>query len=314
MTVHFQRFRRCAWDVSWRMFAALILLIGCLSFPAGEELPVPELDWGSASTLSAAEQAYSERRYQDAIRLYTEAAKSLSEQSAALLGRGMAHEMVNQTQKAIEDYKRAIDVDRKNYRAMENLAGIYERGGRYISEAITLYQHALKLDPRPEWKENLAAWIAMLETRLQPQTSSAVGCWHLANRKAKAGARARGRSLVHESYQTQPGHVSGLFQQRAAPPQLWATRVGLSRTSRPRSAYHLLSEVASFKRVLLMNKWATGRRPGRIWNKLQKLTHVILKLSIIWHVCWKMPTNLHVQHSCTRERLVSGPGPSCGNL
>lgn len=211
MTLNFQRFRRCAWGVSWSIFAALILLIGCLPFAAGEELPVPELEWGSASALSSAEQAYSERRYQDAIRLYTEASKTPSEQSAALLGRGMAHEMVNQTQKAVEDYKKAIEADRKNYRAMENLAGIYERGGRYISEAITLYQHALKLDPRPEWKENLAAWIAMLETRLQPQTSSAVGCWHLANRKAKAGDTQEAEALYTKAIKLNPAMFQAYF-------------------------------------------------------------------------------------------------------
>jgi len=211
MTLHFQRFRRCAWDVSWRIFVALILLIGCPSFPAAEELPVPELEWGAASALSIAEQAYSERRYQDAIRLYTEASKTPSEQSAALLGRGMAHEMVNQTQRAVEDYKRAIEVDRKNYRAMENLAGIYERGGKYISEAITLYEHSLKLDPRPEWKENLATWIPMLETRLQPQTSSAVGCWHLANQKAKAGHVQEAEALYTKAIKLNPAMFQAYF-------------------------------------------------------------------------------------------------------
>jgi tetratricopeptide (TPR) repeat protein len=211
MPANFQGFLRGARDVAGRIFAVLVLLIGCQSFAAGEEQPVPELNWGSASTLSAAEQAYNERRYQDAIRLYTEASKNSSEQSAALLGRGMAHEMVNQTQKAVEDYKRAIDVDRKNYRAMENLAGIYERGGRYISEAITLYQHALKLDPRPEWKENLAVWIAMLETRLKPQTSSAVGCWHLANRKAKAGDSQAAEALYTKAIKLNPAMFQAYF-------------------------------------------------------------------------------------------------------
>ncbi len=189
----------------------MILLVVCPSFPAAEEQPVPELSWGSASALSAAEQAYRESRYQDAIRLYTEASKEISEQSAALLGRGMAHEMVNQTQKAIEDYKRAIEVDRGNYRAMENLAGIYERGGRYISEAVTLYIHALKLDPRPEWKENLAAWIAMLKSRLQPGTSSAVGCWHLANRKAREGDPQAAEALYAKAISLNPEMFQAYF-------------------------------------------------------------------------------------------------------
>lgn len=187
MGMDVQRLSRRAWDVSLCIVVAMILLIGCASLPAAADQPVSELDWGSASTLRSAEQAYAENRYHDAIRFYTEASKDPSEQSSALLGRGMAYEMVNQPQKAIEDYKRAIDVDPNNYRAMENLAGIYERGGRNISEAIVFYRHALQLDPRPEWGENIPAWIAMLESRLRPQISSAVGCWHLANRKATAG-------------------------------------------------------------------------------------------------------------------------------
>jgi tetratricopeptide (TPR) repeat protein len=187
MTARVQRFHRRAWGVAWGIATAIILVVGCPSFSAAEGQPGPDLSGGATSALNGAEQAYGEGRYRDAIRLYTEASKGISERSAAFLGRGMAHEMANQTPKAIEDYKRAIEADRENYRAMENLAGIYERGGRHISEAITLYRHALKLDPRQEWKENMAVWIAMLETRLQPQTASAVGCWHLANRKARAG-------------------------------------------------------------------------------------------------------------------------------
>jgi tetratricopeptide (TPR) repeat protein len=193
------------------MAAAIIFVIGCPAFSAAEAPAVPELRWDATSALGAAEQAYREGRYQDAIRSYTEAAKEVSEQSAAFLGRGMAHEMVNQTPKAIEDYKRAVEVDRKNYRAMENLAGIYERGGRYIPEAITLYRHALKLDPRPEWKENMAAWIAMLETRLQPQAASAVGCWHLANRKAKAGGVQEAEKLYTRAISLNPAMFQAYF-------------------------------------------------------------------------------------------------------
>ncbi len=209
--MYVQRLDPLAGDVSLRIVVAMILLIGCPSLLAAADQPVSELHWSSASDLRPAEQAYTEGRYQDAIRLYTEASKYPAEQSAALLGLGMAHEMVNQTQKAIEDYKKAIEVDRKNYRAMENLSGIYERGGRNISEAITLYRHALNLDPRPEWKENLAAWIAILETRLQPQTSSAVGCWHLANRKATEGGVQEAEALYTKAIDLNPAMFQAYY-------------------------------------------------------------------------------------------------------
>ncbi|MGB6065881.1 MAG: tetratricopeptide repeat protein [Desulfomonilaceae bacterium] len=139
------------------------------------------------AAFGAADLAYDQGRYRDAVKLYAEAAKDISRRGPALLKRGMTYEMMNQPLKAVEDYKDVLRLDRENYQALENLAGIYERGGKYIAEAITLYRCAMKLDPRPEWKENLAAWIAMLETRLRPLTSFAVGCWHLANRRARAG-------------------------------------------------------------------------------------------------------------------------------
>ncbi len=211
MTTGIQRFFPRAWTASWCMIAAIIVVAGCHSFSAAEEQPVPELSWKSPSALSDADRAYSECRYQDAIRLYTEACKDLSEQSAALLGRGMAREMVNQTPKAIEDYSKAIEVDRENYRAMENLAGIYERDGKHISEAVKLYRHALNLDPRPEWKETLAVWIAILETRLQPQTSSAVGCWHLANKKANAGAAQEAQALYTKAIGLNPAMFQAYY-------------------------------------------------------------------------------------------------------
>jgi len=192
--------------------AAALLWVAFPPFSAAETQPVPELTWGAAPALSAAEQAQREGRYQEAIRLYAEAAMDHSQQGSALLGRGTAYELVNQPQKAIEDYRRAIEVDRENYRAMENLAGIYERGGKHISEAIALYRHALKLDPRPEWKENLAAWIAMLETRLQPQTSSAVGCWRLANEKARAGELREAEVLYAKAISLDPEMFAAYYR------------------------------------------------------------------------------------------------------
>jgi tetratricopeptide (TPR) repeat protein len=44
----------------------------------------------------------------------------------------------------------------------------------------------------------------MLETRLQPQASSAVGCWHLANRKARAGEVQEAEALYSKAIRLNP--------------------------------------------------------------------------------------------------------------
>lgn len=144
-------------------------------------------DSGGKSLMAEAEQAYAEGRFHEAVRLYSRAEKDSGADAKIYRGRGLAYEMLNEDRKAIEDYKAAIRMDAADYQSMESLGGMYERDGKHISEAITLYRQALKLDPRPEWKENLAAWLAMLESRLRPEATSAVACWHLGNEKARKG-------------------------------------------------------------------------------------------------------------------------------
>lgn len=241
MTIYVHLLGRRVWDVTWCV-AAAIVLVTCPSFLSAAEQPIPELSWEAASAMSNAEQAYREGRYQDAIRFYTAASRNLSDQSASLLGRGMTHEMVNQTSKAIEDYKAAIQADRSNYRAMENLAGIYERSGRHVSEAISLYRHSLELDPRPEWKENIVVWIAMLETQLQPETASAVGCWNLANRKAAAGSVQEAEALYTKAIDLNPAMFQAYFKR------------GLLR----RSAGNLRGAIADFEATVAISPTFRG--------------------------------------------------------
>ena len=183
--------RGCFWVVRGRLVMFLLILMGfCASVAILHAADPLEngLPKGQPTVLEAADQAYSEGRFQEAIRLYTDAAKAGAQQARAFLGRGMAREMLNQQDKAAEDYKRVLEADPKNYKAMENLAGIWERTGQHVSEAVELYRRALKLDPRPAWKENLEVWIGILQTRLRPEESSAVACWHKGNAKALQGA------------------------------------------------------------------------------------------------------------------------------
>jgi tetratricopeptide (TPR) repeat protein len=160
--------------------AALAVLLPISGAVHGEG---PKTDQTVPAPLALADQAYQEGRFQDAVKLYSQ----VPDRATGLYASGMAHEMLNRSDKAAEDYRKAIEADPTHYRAMENLAGIYERGGAYIQEAIQLYEHASKLDPRKEWQENLATCIAVLRSRLSHTESSAVGCWHSANKKVQAG-------------------------------------------------------------------------------------------------------------------------------
>jgi tetratricopeptide (TPR) repeat protein len=148
--------------------------------------------------------AYNEGRFSEAIRLYSLVLKQGTDQSAALCGRGMAYEMINQPAKAEEDYRSAIEKDSGNYRAMENLAGVWERSGKHIAEAAELYRRALALDPRPEWKENLRAWIGILESHLNSEISSPVACLHRGNAKADQGDHQAAEALYSRAIALNP--------------------------------------------------------------------------------------------------------------
>jgi len=195
-----------------------VILAVTLGFCAGSfhplcaaDPPATGLENRAETILAAGEQAHRDGRFQEAITLYTHAAKIGAPPGRAFLGRGTAHEMVNQLDKAVEDYKRALEADPSNYEAMENLAGIWERGGQRIPEAIELYDRALELDPRPEWRENLAVWIKILETRLQSEDSSAVACWHKGNDNLLRGDLDSAKAAYSRSIDLNPGMFQAYY-------------------------------------------------------------------------------------------------------
>jgi len=196
----------------------LVILAVALGFCAGSlhclcaaDPPATGSENRAEAFLAAGEQALRDGRFQEAISLYAQAAKIGAPLGSSYLGRGMAHEMVNQPDKAVEDYKRAIEADPSNYEAMENLAGIWERGGQHIPHAIELYGRALELDPRPEWRENLAVWIKILGTRLQSEDSSAVTCWHKGNDKVLRGDLESAKTAYSRSIELNPGMFQAYY-------------------------------------------------------------------------------------------------------
>ncbi len=156
------------------------------------------------SAVSFAEKAFSEGRFGDAIRLYSDAIRLSPNESSLYLGRGMSSEMAGNTTKAAADYHKALERDPHNYRAMENLAGICERSRKRRAEAIELYRKALALDPRPEWQENLAVWIEMLGSVSKHGPASAVALWHRGNKEAAQGNFERAEESYAESLALNP--------------------------------------------------------------------------------------------------------------
>jgi tetratricopeptide (TPR) repeat protein len=158
-----------------------------------------------------ATKAFTEGRFQESAALLSNALKIYPTTGSIYNLRGMAYEMMNQDQKAVEDYRKTLEIDPDNYEAMENLAAIYENKGGPVPEAIELYKRALALDPRPAWKSALPVWIAILETRLRPETATAVGCWNLANGLATNGKTKQAESLYSRAIKLNPNLYQAYF-------------------------------------------------------------------------------------------------------
>jgi tetratricopeptide (TPR) repeat protein len=129
----------------------------------------------------ACRQLLKQNRFQEVLKLCDKAFEQRLTSPSILVGCAMAHEALNQPKKAEEYYRMTLREDQNNYISMENLAGILELSEAGVQEAAVLYEKALKLDPRPEWKETLPVWIAVLKSRNRNECSFAVSCWQRAN-------------------------------------------------------------------------------------------------------------------------------------
>lgn len=174
--------------------------------------------WGTVSfsqTLgeisASAKSAVAEGRFKDAVALYSDAIKANANQSALYFERAAAYEMINQPQKAIEDYRKATELEPGNNAALESLAGLCERKLGRFDTALKLYRQALETAPTPETKERLRANIAILENRLQPDTSSPVRNWHLGNLSAAAGDLSKAEVFYTKAIRIDPSMFQAYF-------------------------------------------------------------------------------------------------------
>lgn len=168
-------------------FFFLVLWSLWTSIPAHCRAADQEPDREASQLVASADEAYDQGRFVDAVRSYGLALKKSPSSASLYYRRAMAYEMLDRSSHAMADYLKAIELNPRHFKAMESLGGMYERDGIHFGEAISLYTRARALDPRPEWKENLAVWIAMLESRGREERSSPVASWHLGNKKAQNG-------------------------------------------------------------------------------------------------------------------------------
>jgi tetratricopeptide (TPR) repeat protein len=192
-----------------RIIVWLTLSIILQTLPSAAQSFAPVAD---ATTMTrTADEALEQGRFQDGLRLYSAALKAAPNSSEALLGRAMANEMLDRTHIAIQDYRSAIRADPKNYVAIESLALLFEGSGTHMDEVPDLYRQALKLDPRPEWRENLRVWLAMHLSRQRPPESYAIGYWHAGNSAAKKNDFGKAVELYSRAIDKDPNMFHAYF-------------------------------------------------------------------------------------------------------
>jgi tetratricopeptide (TPR) repeat protein len=164
-----------------KIVISLCLFLACICFSnvSGNIAEILEADPPSIM----ADKAFHEGRFHDALKLYSRV--PLPEVSQ--YGMAQCHEMLQQYDKAIEAYKLILQNCPNHYKAMENLAGLYERYGRDPRESIALYSRALEMDPRPEWQSYLKTGIKILESQLRNDEDHCVGLFHRGMGALKSG-------------------------------------------------------------------------------------------------------------------------------
>lgn len=198
-----------AWQGRMAVLVVTAVLLVLASAAQGQETPATPQD--RATLITAADNALEAGRFTEAVRVYSQAEKTFGGDGKLFRSRGIAREMLGEDRKAVEDFKLAIKADEGDYESMEHLSGIYERAGTHIPDAITFYKRALELDPRPKWKDDLTAWIAMLQSRLRPDDATAVGCWHLGNERMQKHDYAGAESWYSRAIDLNPQFFQAYF-------------------------------------------------------------------------------------------------------
>lgn len=162
------------------------------------------------SPVSSAETALKQGNPGQALSFYVRAIQDNPKDASLYLGRGTAYDLLGIDRRAIEDYREAIRLQPDSYRAMENLARILERDTQKIHEALGLYEKAMRLDPRPVWRENLQVWAAMLKSR-DKREDSATDLWREGHRALAKGDTPKAEESFTRCASVDPTFFPGFF-------------------------------------------------------------------------------------------------------
>lgn len=90
--------------------------------------------------------ALNEKQYEKAISLLNEAIRLDPNHALSHYYLGIAHYLVGNRLRSMEEYHTTIQLDPTHYNATYNLAMMYHADGKY-DEAITYYEKAIKISP-----------------------------------------------------------------------------------------------------------------------------------------------------------------------
>ncbi|TPX48886.1 hypothetical protein SeMB42_g02822 [Synchytrium endobioticum] len=123
---------------------------------------------------SAGNKAMTEKKYAEAITHYTSAIALDGFNAVYYANRAAAYSQNNEHEKAVEDSKRAVQIDSEYSKAYSRMGHAYFSLGKF-EEAVDAYQQALRLDPgNATLKQSLAASQSKL-AELSTATSASRG-------------------------------------------------------------------------------------------------------------------------------------------
>ncbi len=207
--------RRSDWRFALMLCVWIVLLEGLLPAVAAEQTPSSAAPQGGSLPVKDASepaaQALAQGRFQEAAALYTRALSREPDRVDHLLARGKALEMCNRPDKALQDYKTALEIDPGNVGALIASASILEMNPGSESEALALYHKALPLITDGDARERVIFNIAVLETRIKDETTSAVGCWNVGNRYARKGDANAAETFFSRALELNPAFYQAYY-------------------------------------------------------------------------------------------------------
>ncbi len=136
---------------------------------SSKEPPVPRKIMISKRTkevmrlLKEADEASSAKKYEEAIKFYTEAAQLIPYNADIFFNLGVLYLKINSYWEAAQAFGRTEELNPKDAEALYNLGVLYEIFLNEPSTAVRYYRRYLELSPDAPDRQMIKAWISNLE-------------------------------------------------------------------------------------------------------------------------------------------------------